>query len=241
MTKVCDEIRNYVVIDLEMTGLSPKTDKIIEIGAIKVVDKKVSSTYSMLVNSKATVPQKVIELTGITNEMVSTGVEEDEALKGLIDFIGDNAIVGQNIQFDYNFIKQWAINHKIPLQLKAYDTLKLARKLLPAQQPKNLEALCVYFDVKRENAHRALDDALETRDIFEKLLEMYDEDKLEPKVLTYKAKRQTPATKQQIERLKETIEKYNIEEPINWESLTRNEASRLMNKFQILIWQKQNS
>ena len=77
--------------------------------------------------------------------------------------------------FDYSFLKQWAVNHKRTLSLNAYDTLKIARKCLPAEQSKKLEDLCEYFGVSRENAHRALDDAIETKQIFEKLLVLMDE------------------------------------------------------------------
>ena len=144
-------------------------------------------------------------------------------------------LVGQNITFDYSFIKQWAINKRIPLEVKAYDTLKLARQLLPVEQPKNLEALCEYFGINRENAHRALDDAEETRQIFEKLMDLAieknDEKLLEPRLLQYKAKRQTPATAHQKERLREYREAHNITDPINWETLTRNEASRLYDNY----------
>ena len=153
---------NYTVLDLEMTGLATKVDRIIEIGALRVRDKKIVAEYGMLVNPKMIVPQKVTELTGITNEMVQQGADMDEALSGLLDFIGDDVLVGHNIVFDYSFLKQWAVNKKLPLEMMACDTLKLARELLPPDQPKKLEALCEFFHINRENAHRAVDDARET-------------------------------------------------------------------------------
>lgn len=238
------EVSDYTVIDLEMTGLSPKTDRIIEIGAVKVRDGKIADTYAMLVNPEMKIPERVVELTGITDEMVKNGEELDKAVQGLIDFIGDDVIVGQNVQFDYSFLKQWSVNHKIHLELKAYDTLKLARKLLPAEQPKTLEALCSYFEIKRENAHRALDDTIETKELFDKLLELLQVSKkngqfnsqevrkmLEPRVLTYKAKRQTPATVHQVERLKQYMQEHDIEDNVEWAVLTRSEASRLQDKL----------
>ena len=230
-----DRVNNYTVIDLEMTGLHPKSDKIIEIGAIKVKNGKIIDTYAMMVNPMMVIPQRITELTGITNEDVSRGEDMDVAMAGLLRFIDGEELVGQNITFDYSFIKQWAINKRIPLEVKAYDTLKLARQLLPVEQPKNLEALCEYFGINRENAHRAQDDAEETRQIFEKLMHMAieknDEKLLEPRLLQYKAKRQTPATAHQKERLREYREAHNITDPINWETLTRNEASRLYDNY----------
>lgn len=233
--KKMDRVNNYTVIDLEMTGLHPKSDKVIEIGAIKVKNGKIVDTYAMMVNPMMVIPQRITELTGITNEDVSRGEDMDVAMVGLLRFIDGEELVGQNITFDYSFIKQWAINKRIPLEVKAYDTLKLARQLLPVEQPKNLEALCEYFGINRENAHRALDDAEETRQIFEKLvdlaIEKNDEKLLEPRLLQYKAKRQTPATAHQKERLREYREAHNITDPINWETLTRNEASRLYDNY----------
>ena len=234
-SKKMDRVNNYTVIDLEMTGLHPKSDKVIEIGAIKVKNGKIIDTYAMMVNPMMVIPQRITELTGITNEEVSRGEDMDVAMAGLLRFIDGEELVGQNITFDYSFIKQWAINKRIPLEVKAYDTLKLARQLLPVEQPKNLEALCEYFGINRENAHRALDDAEETRQIFEKLMdwaiEKNDEKLLEPRLLQYKAKRQTPATAHQKERLREYREAHNITDPINWETLTRNEASRMYDNY----------
>lgn len=224
--------KDYVVIDLEMTGLSPKTDKIIEIGAVRVRDGTVADTLETFVNPKCPIPQRVTELTGITDEMVKDAVEEDIAIEALLAFLGEDILIGQNVTFDYRFLKQWAVNKKQVFERSACDTLKIARKLLPAEQPKNLEALCAYFQIERKRAHRALDDALETAQIFEKLKEMTeDEDIFQPKPLTYHAKRQTPATPKQLERLREYCQRHQITDEIHWEILTRNEVSRMMDKY----------
>ena len=229
-------INEYVVLDLEMTGLSAKTDQIIEIGAVKIRDNQVIETMECLVNPNCKIPTRVVELTGITDEMVQSGLEKDEAVEKLLDFIDGYVLVGQNINFDYSFLKQWAVNHKRPLEVKACDTLKLARVLLPAEQPKKLESLCQYFGIERAREHRALDDALETWQIFEKLkllgkmLENADT-YFEPKPLTYRAKKQSPATTRQVQRLKEYREKHQIADEINWENLTKSEASRIMDKY----------
>ena len=228
-----DSIRDYTVIDLEMTGLSAKNDKIIEIGAARVRDGVITDTISTLVNPKQHIPQRVQDLTGITDADVENAADMDAAVDNLLEFIGDDVILGQNVTFDYSFLKQWAVNHKRTLELKAYDTLKIARKCLPAEQSKKLEDLCTYFGVNRENAHRALDDAIETKEIFEKLLVLMDEkgEAVESKPLVYKAKRQTPATAHQIQRLKEYMEEHEINDVIQWETLTRSQASRLYDEY----------
>lgn len=231
---------NYVVIDLEMTGLSPKTHRIIEIGAVKVKDSAIVQTFGTLVDPRRPIPGRVQELTGITDDMVRGQKEQDEAIAELLSFLGDDLIVGQNVTFDYSFLKQWAVNKKIPLEKRACDTLKIARSLLPPEQPKNLKALCEYFGISREQGHRALDDAIQTAELFERLkllaAEKYpkqeDYDKfLKPRELIYKAKRQTPATAHQLQRLKEYRRNHNLTDDICYESLSRNEVSRLMDHY----------
>lgn len=229
-------IEEYVVLDLEMTGLSAKTDQVIEIGAVKIKDNQITDRMECLVNPRCKIPTRVSELTGITDEMVSKGRDREEAMRELLDFIDGHILVGQNINFDYSFLKQWAVNHKRPLEAKACDTLKLARVLLPAEQPKNLESLCAYFGIERKREHRALDDAIETWQVFEKLkvLAMERENGetyLKPIDLTYRAKKQSPATPKQIARLKEYRQAHQIEDEINWENLTKSEASRIMDKY----------
>ena len=229
-------INEYVVLDLEMTGLSAKSDQIIEIGAVKIKDNQIIDTMECLVNPNCKIPTRVVELTGITDEMVQSGMDKDMAVEKLLDFIEGQVLVGQNINFDYSFLKQWAVNHKRPLEAKACDTLKLARVLLPADQSKKLESLCLYFGIERAREHRALDDAIETWKVFEKLKELGKE--LEnsgtyfaPVQLSYRAKKQSPATPRQIQRLKEYRVAHQIDDEINWENLTKSEASRIMDKY----------
>lgn len=230
------DIKDYVVVDLEMTGLSAKYHKIIEIGAARIRDGQVTDTLELLVNPKCPIPDKVIELTGITDDMVSNGVEESVAMCTLLDFIGEDIIIGQNVNFDYSFIKQWEVNQKLKVERKGCDTLKIARYLLPPEQPKKLEALCEYFQIPRTHGHRALEDALQTATVFERLKEMASgnsklEVYFEPKMLMYHAKKQTPATARQLERLKEYRNLHNINDRVVFENMTRSEASRLMDKY----------
>ena len=163
-------MQDYVVIDLEMTGLNAKTDHILEVGAVRVRNHQAVDKFGAILCQNVKIPEKVTELTGITEAMVQGGMEKEEAMWQFFEFIGEDIIVGQNVIFDYGFLKQWAVNHKRTLSLNAYDTLKIARKCLPAEQSKKLEDLCEYFGVSREKAHRELDDAIETKQIFEKLL-----------------------------------------------------------------------
>ncbi len=228
-----ETLDSYTVIDLEMTGLSAKKDKVIEIGAVKVKNRQAVDTYGTLVSAQCEIPRNVRELTGITDEMAAKGMGEDEAMQKLLDFIGEDILVGHNIRYDYSFIKQWAVNKRIPLELYACDTLKIARMLLAPDLSKKLESLCGFFHIERETAHRALDDAIQTQQVFECLkgLGKSKPELFTPKLLVYQAKRQTPATARQKKRLKAYMEFYHIADSICWETLTRNEASRLQDKY----------
>lgn len=227
------EPMNYCVIDLEMTGLNPQVDQVIEVGAARVRDGKVVATMGELCACPRPLPERIVNLTGITDDMLRGKRVVDDVLSDFLDFIGEDTIVGHNLSFDYRFLKQWTTNKKRKLSLATVDTLKIARVLIPGEQSKKLEDLCAYFHINRENAHRALDDVLETVELFEKLKEL-GADKQElfaAKELQVKMKRQTPATAHQIERLKEYREKKGLTDEIYWEGLTRSEASRIMDKY----------
>lgn len=227
-------IEDYVVIDLEMTGLKAKTDKILEVGAVKVRNGGIKDTFSAIIRQQEKLPEKIIRLTGITDEMANAGGEPEEVMKDFFSFVGDEVLVGQNIIFDYSFLKQWAVNHKFSFERKAVDTLKLARKFLPEEEKKDLESLCRYFQIERRNAHRALDDAIETAQIFEALKKDYgmgNEEVFEPKPLQCAAKKQSPATPRQIRHLQEFAAYHNIELPRSLEGITKSEASRLTDQL----------
>ena len=227
------QIDSYTVIDLEMTGLQVKKDKIIEIGAVRVRGGKVSDTYATLLQCDLPLSETIMELTGITQEMLADGMPEDEGMQGLLDFMQDDILVGQNFSFDYGFIRQWAVNHKKNVNNPFLDTLKLARALLPPGEKKNLESLCRYFQIEREQAHRALADALETQRVFEALCRL-GADRPElfvPKPMNLKVKKISPITKSQIEQIKKYRALHQVTEPICWEALNRGEATRLMEHY----------
>ncbi len=228
------ELDNYVVIDLEMTGLNAKTDKILELGAVRVQKGRQVGFFSEIVCPKVQLSERIVELTGITQTMAETGADLDETVLKFLEFIGDDLLVGQNVIFDYGFLKQWAVNHKITFDRNAVDTLKLARKFLPAEQKKDLESLCNYFGVERRNAHRALDDAVETAEIFERLkMEYYGKEPqaFAPVPLLYKAKKQSPATLQQKRYLKQFTAYHGIDMPQNIDNMSKSEMSRLTDQL----------
>lgn len=225
---------NYVVIDLEMTGLNAKTDRIIEVGAVKVRDKKPVDTYTALVNPERVLSKELVELTGITDEMTGAARSQNPVIEEFFAFLGDDVLVGQNVIFDYSFLKQWASNHKYAFERTAVDTLKLARKFLKPEEKKDLASLCRYFGVRQQNAHRALDDASRTQQIFERMKERFGSENAEafrPKPLQYKAKRQSSATDRQKRYLIEYARNHQISLPIQPEGMTKSQASRMTDQL----------
>lgn len=222
-------LESYVVVDLEMTGLRAKTDRILEIGAVKVENHRITETYQKMINAGIKIPKEIQKLTGITDEMAAAGVEESEAVEGFFDFCRGFSLVGHNIIFDYSFLKQYAVNHKVTFEKNGIDTLKLSRKFLPELEKKTLDYLCEYLKIERNQNHRALEDARATYVLLEYLREKYAEQEPEafrPLPLLYRAKKQSPATERQKRHLKELAEYHKIELDIDIETLTKSEASR---------------
>jgi len=227
-------LEDYCVIDLEMTGLNPKHHKILEVAAVRVRKKEIVSECSMLIWQHQLLEEKITELTGIDQEMLAGAKEEDEVLDHFFGFLGEDILVGQNVIFDYGFLKQAAINRKMSFERKAADTLKIARRCLPALEKRTLDALCGYYGIEIGYHHRALDDAKATYLLYERLEKEFgavQADVFEPKQLIYKAKRQTPATARQKKHLKELADYHKINLNLEWETLTRNEASRQVDRI----------
>lgn len=224
----------YVALDLEMTGLKAKTDRILEIGAVKVVNHQITDVYQQLVNPKMEIPKEITELTGITSEMAKGGADTKTAVENFFAFCGELPLVGHNLVFDYSFLKQYAVNHGLAFEKEAVDTLKLSRKLLPEAEKKTLDYLCMYLHIERENSHRALEDAKAAFVLLEYLMEHFGaehEEAFLPKPLIYKVKKQSPITPRQIRYLKDLTEYHKIELGADIDSLTRNEASRMTDKI----------
>lgn len=225
---------DYIVVDLEMTGLHPKRDRILEIGAVKVLDGKVCGTFSHLVNPKVPVSEVITELTGISDEMAANARPADEVMEEFLAFAGDYVWVGHNIIYDYSFVKQWAVDHEMPLEKQAVDTLKIARKCMALPEKKSLDALCGFYRIRREKSHRALSDAVATQALYEILKEQFGESEKElflPKKMEYHGKKQAKATRQQKNYLKELAEYHKISIDMPMEELTRSEASRLADQI----------
>jgi DNA polymerase-3 subunit alpha (Gram-positive type) len=217
-----------------MTGLQAKTDAIIEIGAIRVREGQIQEEFQCFVNPSRQLSEIVMNLTGITQQMADSGISQEEAFSRITEFLGDDILVGHNIIFDYSFLKQQAVNQRVTFEKKAVDTLKLSRKFLTVPEKKSLDCLCEYYGFGRESAHRALDDTKATMELYQ-MLEKYflsgNPTDFEPKILLYKPKRQTPATYVQKKNLKELLDYHRIESEYSFETITRSEASRAIDRI----------
>ncbi len=224
----------YLVVDLEMTGLKSTRDRILEIGAVIIRDGQLAETYATFVNPHIKLEDKIVELTGITNEMAESGQDISKALDEFLAFAGDRILIGHNLYFDYSFLKQAALNLNRNFERRGIDTLKIARNLLKKPEKKSLDSLCSYFHLEREHAHRALDDAIATAKLFLLLKEQYEEEQEEVFAaypLQYKGKKQTPATPAQKRDLNSLLSYHKIKPSQEIDFLTRSEASRLLDRI----------
>ena len=165
----------YVVFDLETTGFSSEHDKIIEIGAVRVKNGKISEKYSTFVNPERKIPERITELTSITDDMVKDAPVIEKVLPDFLKFIGDNALVAHNAGFDHGFIRQKAKDQGIETDFTVVDTVGLARVLFPELAKYKLDNIAKKLKISLENHHRAVDDAGATAEIFEKFVEMLEE------------------------------------------------------------------
>ncbi len=157
---------SFVVFDIETTGFSPRYDGITEIGAIKVKDGAIVDRYSQLVNPEKKIPQDVIALTGINNEMVANKPVIKDVIGDFLAFCEDCPVVAHNAAFDVSFIKEKAKLIDIDYAPTVLDTLKLARMLLKDLKRFGLKRVAKYLGVSLDNHHRAVDDAMATAKIF---------------------------------------------------------------------------
>lgn len=162
-------VADYVVYDLETTGMSPGSDSIIEISAVKVAEHQVTDTFSMLVNPGRPIPYGATAINGITDEMVENEPDISVVFPLFIDFIGDMALVGHNIHcFDMKYI--WRVAETLygkTVSNDYIDTLPMARKKLPALAHHRLVDIAAHYHISTEGAHRALADCMMNQKCYE--------------------------------------------------------------------------
>ncbi len=162
-------LSDYVVFDLETTGLSTEIEDVIEISAIKVIDGKVTDEFSTLVNPQRPIPKVASEVNNITDSMVRDAMPFDVVLKDFIAFIGDLPLVGHNIErFDLQFIYRDCMRFFGKTLGNDYiDTLKLARSYRPDLKSRSLGVLSDLYGISTAGAHRALADCKMNQQVYE--------------------------------------------------------------------------
>lgn len=170
---IIDFPKNFVVFDIETTGLDSAFDEIIEIAAIKIINNKVESQFESLVKPKYEIDEYITKLTGITNDMVKSAPYINKVLPEFNNFIGNFILIGHNVNFDINFIYDSLVrNNKRPISNNFIDTLRLSRKLLSELSHHRLEDLAYYFEVDCSNNHRSIKDCEITLSVYEQLMNM---------------------------------------------------------------------
>ena len=174
-------IEDYVVFDLETTGINPERDAIIEISAVKVEKHKVVGEFSTLVNPGRHIPAGATAVNGITDEMVKDAPGIESVMNDFLEFIGNQVLVGHNIHtFDMHFVYDAALDHLGREVKNDYiDTLYMARRCLPELSHHKLTDVAAHFGMQTEGAHRALYDCVMNQGCYEEMGKLLEKRKKE--------------------------------------------------------------
>ncbi|WP_138159041.1 PolC-type DNA polymerase III [Peptoniphilus catoniae] len=176
VTNYKENSNSFVVFDIETTGFSPRTDKITEIGAVKIIDGKIVDRYSQLVNPEKSIPKKVEELTGLSNALLESEPKIEDIIGDFYDFCNGSVLVAHNAGFDSSFIRRDFTNNGYKFDYAVLDTLQLSRAVVKGTKRYNLSTLSKKLGVSLVNAHRAVNDAEATAEVFLKMMELADKE-----------------------------------------------------------------
>ena len=162
----------YCVLDLETTGFSPKTEKITEVGIMKIKNGEVIDQFSEFVNPEKPIPQRVVEVTNITDDMVKNAKTIEQIFPEILEFIKGSVVVAHNASFDMGFLKYNAKELGYEFDFTYVDTLALSRKIFPELKKHKLGKIAEHLKIKVEVAHRALDDVDTTVKVFNEMMKI---------------------------------------------------------------------
>lgn len=154
---------DYVVFDIETTGLDPRNDEIIEIGAIRVRNDQVVAEFEKLIKPSKPISSFITKLTGITNEDLIDAQDIEEVLPDFLNFVGEDIVMGHNVNFDLSFIKDKSLKHLgVVFENRYADTLYISRSFYKGFKHHRLCDLAIRFNIDQDVAHRALADVYTT-------------------------------------------------------------------------------
>ncbi|MDD4503870.1 MAG: PolC-type DNA polymerase III [Clostridiaceae bacterium] len=162
----------FIVFDIETTGLSAIKDRITEIGAVKIKQGRLVDRFSELINPSIPIPDNITKLTGITNAMVRDKETIKDILPKFLEFVGNSPVIAHNASFDCGFIRTKAKELGLDVNNTIVDTLQLSRILLPDLKRHKLNLVCEYLGISLKNHHRAADDAEATAEMMLKFIEI---------------------------------------------------------------------
>lgn len=209
---------NFTIIDLETTGLDPTFDEIIEVGAIKVKNGNVTDTFNSLVKPEEEIDEFITEITGITNEMLADAPSISEVLPNFLSFVGDDIILGHNVNFDINFVYDiYSKLYNKYFSNSFTDTLRLSRRLLPELEHHRLKDLINHFEINIERQHRSLDDCKATFECYNKLkslaLEKYENFDNFYSAIKKKSSNKKSSKQLDLSQIKSTVTEFDEDNP----------------------------
>lgn len=167
LNKEKELVDDYVVFDLETTGLEPKDSQIIEIGALKYKNNQLVKEFSVLINPECDIPEVITKITGIDDTLIKNKETIKEVMPKFIDFIEDLPLVAHNSSFDLAFIEENIKRLGIPMITnKNIDTLELAKIYIPKAYNHKLATLKNYFKL-HYGSHRSIDDCQTTNYVYQ--------------------------------------------------------------------------
>lgn len=166
----------FICFDIETTGLSAARDKITEIGAVKVENGVITDTFSTFANPEMPIPQKITQLTGITDDMVKDAPSQSEAVSAFLEFAGDNVLVAHNAPFDTSFIAKACEDMRREYNYTSIDTVAISRAILTDIKNCKLDTVAKFLRLGDFNHHRATDDAEMLARIFINLCQRLTDD-----------------------------------------------------------------
>lgn len=166
----------FICFDIETTGLSAARDKITEIGAVKVENGVITDTFSTFANPEMPIPQKITQLTGITDDMVKDAPSQSEAVSAFLEFAGDNVLVAHNAPFDTSFIAKACEDMGREYNYTSIDTVAISRAILTDIKNCKLDTVAKFLRLGDFNHHRATDDAEMLARIFINLCQRLTDD-----------------------------------------------------------------